>query len=169
MRSEVIFSCWDEYATCWIVAGMGADPLPGYQQILLEVLGDTRSRANACIRAYRRHGDVERLLQEVCVLYGDLLKFASYFAGTLVGQGKVLADVQEANKAIADSWFAPYFDCLQQVMADLANSWGDWQDEVRFQAIADIFIDMVEDGGIEMTAMEDGGIYANVPFSLTTL
>lgn len=169
MRSDVIFACWDEYATCWIVAGMGEDPLPGYQQTLLEFIGDTRSRANGFIRAYRLHADVGQLLREVCGVYGDLLKFASYFAGTMVGQDKTLADVPEVKAAIEGSWFEPYFDRLLEVMAGLTGRWGEWQSEEEFQAIADIFIDMVEDGGVEMTAMENGGVYANVPFTLGTL
>lgn len=169
MRQDIIQTCWDEYAVCSIVAGMGADPLPGYEETLVKAVGEARARANDFIRKYRVHADVGQMLQEVCGVYGNLLKFASYFAGTLAGQGKGLNDTPAAHDALVGHWFEPYYDRLTVVMAALAERYPHWESRSEFDPVADLFEDIVRAGGVSMTPLPDGGIYADVPFSAETM
>lgn len=163
IRWDVILGCWDEYAVSTLSAGFGDDPLPGYQESLIGYLPLARSNANEVIKAYRIHGDVDRLLSDLSGAYGLLMKLAAYFAGTLNGQGKDLSDCPEAARALKGHWFEPFYDRLGETLRQLSDRWGRWEREDEFAPIADIFEDVLKESGVYITRISESQAYVNVP------
>lgn len=168
-RWEVIFACWDEYAVTNIAALFGADPTAGYEQTFLRVLSETREKANAQIRAYRLHRDVDRILGEVYGTYGDLMKFACYQLGNLAGRGMTLEELPDSQAAIESHWFRPYCERLCKACEALADDYGRWTDRLAFEAIGDILDEIVQEGGVVVSPLEDGRLYVDIPYTWETM
>lgn len=169
IRLDVTMACWDEYSACRLSDRWGEDPMPGYLQTFVSALKETRDDANAAIRAYRRHGDIDRLLLDVSRQYGNLMKFAAYFAGALAGRGGALAEIEEAAQALDGHWFEEFYHRLISELERLTLDFGTWQSESDFDEIGDLVIDVLADGGVFIAPQADGGALVDVPFSLGTI
>jgi hypothetical protein len=112
LRWQIISSCWDEYAATWIAAGFGHDPTEWYEQTFLSALSEARGKANDFIKAYRRHGNEERVLGEVYDTYGTLMRAACYHLGNMAGCGRSVNDLPQTKVALEGHWFAPQFERL---------------------------------------------------------
>ncbi|OCK60033.1 hypothetical protein [Bradyrhizobium sp. LMTR 3] len=66
-RWEIIKAYWDEYAVTQICARFGQRPTDGYEETFVTALGETR-RANALIKTYALHANLEQITAEV---YGN--------------------------------------------------------------------------------------------------
>ena len=86
-RWNTFLACWDEYSATRLSAGIGNDPTDDYENTFITTVCETRLRANALIAAYRSHGNVDQILEEIYGAYGDLLKFSAYHLGNLDGAG----------------------------------------------------------------------------------
>jgi hypothetical protein len=169
IRLDVTMACWDEYSACRLSDRWGEDPMPGYLQTFMSALQETRDDANAAIRAYRYHADIDRLLLDVSRQYGNLMKFASYFAGALAGRGGGLIDIEEASQALDGHWFEVFYHRLVSSFERLTVDFGAWQSEEGFEEIGDLVIDVLADGGVFIAPQADGGARIDVPFSLGTI
>jgi hypothetical protein len=169
-RWEIIKACWDEYAVTQICAPFGQRPTDGYEETFITALAETRSRANALIKAYRSHFNLEQITAEIYGVYGDLLKFASYHLGNMVGLGLTLDDLPKTKAALDGHWFDPYFDKLKQASADIAADYGKWTDRSAFEALGDLADEIVVDGGVIISGhQDDGGFYVDIPFTPETM
>ena len=70
MRWQVILATWDEYAVCRIAGSIGDDPVEGYLETLVKVLGDTRGQWRSIWEA-RRSAEVFILLCGCCSSAGN--------------------------------------------------------------------------------------------------
>lgn len=169
-RSEIIKACWDEYAVTQICAPFGQRPTDGYEETFITALEQTRPQANARIRAYRLHGNLEEVITEVYGAYGELMKFACYHLGNLAGLGLTLEDVPKTIAALNGHWFAPFFDQLKQTCGDIAAQYGEWADRSAFEALGDLADDIVEDGGMTISDhRDDGSFHVDIPFTPQTM
>lgn len=169
-RSEIIKACWDEYAVTQICAPFGQRPTDGYEETFITALEQTRPQANARIRAYRLHGNLEEVIAEVYGAYGELMKFACYHLGNLAGLGLTLEDVPKTIAALNGHWFAPFFDQLKQTCGDIAAQYGEWTDRSAFEALGDLADDIVEDGGMTISDhRDDGSFHVDIPFTPQTM
>jgi hypothetical protein len=76
---EGVAGClWGEYAACRASAVFGEAQTSVYEESLTKVLQVASDRANAAIREYRRHGDVDRVLEEAGAPICEPLKYAAY-------------------------------------------------------------------------------------------
>jgi hypothetical protein len=169
-RWEIINACWDEYAVTQICAPFGELPTQGYETTFLAVLKEARGRANEYIKAYRLHGDLERVTVEVYGAYGDLMKFACYHLGNMVGLGLTFEDLPETRSALVGHWFEPYFERLRDVCAHIFSEYGKWQDRSAFEALGDLADEVVADGGLIVCGdLGDGRFQVRIPFTPATM
>lgn len=169
-RSEIIKACWDEYAVTQLCAPFGQRPTDGYEETFIAALNQTRPQANGCIKAYRLHGDLDRVIAEVYGAYGDLMKFACYHLGNLAGLGLTLDDVPKTAAALSGNWFAPFFDQIKQACGDIAAQYGEWTDRSTFEALGDVIDEIVADGGMTISNhRDDGSFHVDIPFSPQTM
>lgn len=162
-------ACWDEFAATALCAGIGANPSDGYEATFLTALEDTRTKANEKILAYREHANVMQVVEEVVGLYGALLKFASYHAGNMSGRGLAIDDLPNTRAALCTSWFEPFFTRLQKACAAIGKDFGKWSDERCFEELSMVLLELVRDGGVNLSRLPDGGYHADIPFSIETM
>lgn len=158
----VILPAWEEYAACRNSYGIGADQTDFYEQNFLEYLAQASSKANAAIITYRQTRNGEQLLTEVYRLYGDVLKFASYYLGNLAGARAAWEERSATCKALTDSWFLPYFKRLDACLTSISERDGEWVDQSAFEAIGDIIDDMVQRIGIYAATATGGGVHVRL-------
>lgn len=165
-RWEIINACWDEYAVCLICAPFGQRPTEAYEETFVTALFQARGRANDSIKAYRLHCDLKRVTAEVYGAYGDLMKFASYHLGNMVGLGLTLDDLPKTKKALESHWFAPFFEKLAKVCENIATEYGKWTDRSSFEALGDLADEIVAVGGLTISGhRDDGGFYVDIPLT----
>ncbi len=148
LRSQVVLACWDEYIACLRSAPFGEDPRADYEHTFLEHLGVARDEADTFITEYRLHRDVSRVIREVSEVYSNLMKYAAYYLGNEVGQGRDRRNSETVRAALGSHWFLPFFERLEAALDAIAQQRGEWQDRSCFDAIADLCDDLMEDGGM---------------------
>lgn len=162
-RIEVINAAWHEYGATRISATFGLDPTPGYVEIFVSSLRAARQNANDAITAYRTHGDIDRIMTDVILAYGNLVKFSAYLLGTLDGLGKSPEDIPQLIDALRGRWFDDGFRRLHATFQELWSRWGKWGSRDEFEPIADIVIEALESGGVYMVGQPDGTMRIDIP------
>lgn|GEM_PF-609257 len=165
LRWEVISCSWDEYAACRISAGFGNNPSENYRSIFENILGEASENVRQAILKYRHDSDLDDLVMEAQRNIGNLAKFASYVLGTADGfEHSLEEDLPEIADALQGHWFRPFFFRLWDALRELWARYGEWETLDEFGNIADIWLEMMADRGLEVTPQEDGTMYVNVPF-----
>ncbi|SFJ15230.1 hypothetical protein [Celeribacter neptunius] len=165
LRWEVISCSWDEYAACRISASFGQDPSENYLSVFKNILSEVSENVRQAIMKYRQDSDLNSLVVEAQRNIGNLAKFASYVLGTADGfERSFEKDMPELSAALDDHWFRPFFFRLRDALRELWARYGEWQSLDEFGSIADIWLEMMTDRGLEITPQNDGTMYVNVPF-----
>jgi hypothetical protein len=162
-RWQTILACWDEYAATFISAKYGTPNTVGYEDTFIFALETARSRVSDLIRAYRLHGDVVRILQEVYGAMGNVLKFSAYHLGNLAGIDITWTDMPRTTAALNGHWFRSYFVRLDEACRTIGSSYGCWVDESAFGVIGDLVDELVADAGLYVTKNVDGALYVDIP------
>jgi len=150
-------------------AGFGTKPTEGYEDTFLQRLRETKPQANEQIKSYRVHGNIDQIVGEVYVAYGDLMKFAAYHLGNLTGLGLSFTDFPRTTDALAGHWFAPYFTRLDDALKDIAHDYGKWADKAAFEVVGDLADELLAQGGVHYKSRPDGRIYIDIPFTAETM
>ena len=161
LRREIILTCWDEYAACYLSASYGEDRGPDYETLLIDHLVDARERANQAISKYWNHRHW-KVVREVAEIYKDPLKYAAYYLGNLAGRRTPTDISVQLEGMLAEHWFAPFFKRLSLMLETINLKRGSWQDFSDFESLADIFIDLLEDGGMVIHVREDDPKFCRV-------
>ncbi len=165
LRLEVIEVSWDEYAACRISAGFGAAPSENYRGVFLKILAEAGRNVREAILKCRHDADYDALLIEAQRNIGSLIKFASYVLGTADGlERDTEIDLSEISASLQQHWFAPFFVRLRDAHRALWERYGQWESMEEFETIADIWIEVLADRGVEVTPQDDGTMYVNIPF-----
>lgn len=162
-RWEVINATWDEYCATRISAPFGADPTPGYVDIFVDSVNNARDRAHDAITAYRTRGDIDKVVTEVVRAYGNLVKYSGYLLGTLDGCGTKVNDHLPLQETLSNHWFAEPMERLHSIFKDLWDRGGKWESRNEFEPIADVFIEIMDDGGFFMRPNGDGTMAIDIP------
>lgn len=168
-RWQIILACWDEYAASMLSAGFGNPPTDGYEDSFLKCLGEARPAANEFIKAFRKHGQIDQLLAEVYITYGDLMKFAAYHVGNLRGLGRSPSEMPRTTKALEGHWFESYFTRLDNALKDIAKDYGTWTNKQAFEVVGDLADELLAQGGVHYKSRPDGRLYIDVPFTTETM
>ena len=169
---SLIDPCWDEYIACRLSAPFAKEPtLRRYEEVFCKALDGARLKADAAIRQYRMHRDVQRLLDEAAGCYKRLLTYGAYLIGHLDGIARDLNDAApEAMKAIErNDWFKPFFERLKIELQAMHAGYGAWEGMAVYEPLKRLAYELLKDSGIEIQARPNGGAYINVPFSAGTI
>lgn len=175
-RDGILFpvadACWSEYIACRLSAPFApASTLQGYVEVFGKSLEGAVGTANAAIRQYRMHRDIERLLGEAAGIYKRLLTYGAYLVGHVDGLSRSIEDAApDAMRAIErNSWFKPFFERLRRDLSALYGVYGEWKSLEVFEPLMRLVYELLKDRGIDVQAKPDGGAYVNVPFSEGTI
>ncbi|MFG6560305.1 hypothetical protein [Sulfitobacter sp. 1A15299] len=169
LRMEVIEASWDEYAACRISADFGKNPFENYTEVFLSALAEAGPNVRKAILKCRQDADYNELMIEAQRNIGNLVKYASYVLGTADGLSKdVDTDFKEISEALKGHWFSPFFFRLRDAHRALWQRFGEWESLMEFETIADIWLEMLADRGMEVTPQEDGTMYVSLPFRVNT-
>ena len=157
-RGQVVSACWDEYAATRIAGTIGYDPLDGYAETFLTVLGSVDDKIAALVRNFEG-GSAQAtndFTGSVYGAFGDLMKFACYLLGNLAALDRMGRPVEKVETALGESWFGPYYSRLEDACAGLYSEFGRWDDKAGFDVIADILQDIVEERVMNVWERDDG-------------
>lgn len=168
-RIDCMLACWDEFGACWRSAPFGPSSLLAYEDAFLPALEETRPAANAAIMEYRIHADIGIVINKVCGLYGNLLKYSAYHLGNLHGHGIDWHTVPTTADVLQDHWFLPFFERLDKACKAIAADLGNWESSFHFDALRDIAEDLVADGGMHFGRHEDDRISLDIPRTIETM
>jgi len=158
--------CWDEYAACRISARFAPRQHASHADTLQAVLAAARDQANAAIRAYRRHRDIARLLDEAVPPLVQPIKVAAYLLGAMDGADASWADLPDARKAVEDVGYAELVDRQQALLRRLWESQEYWEPTLDvFQPLQLFATDVLRSGGLILHSAPDGSCRVDVPFS----
>ena len=168
-RWATTLACWDEYAATMFSAGFGTPPTESYEGTFLVSLRDTRPQVIEYIKAFRIHSNIDQLLGEVYVAYGELMKFAAYHLGNLSGLGRTVADMPKTMDTLEGHWFQPYCTRLDGALRGIAKDYGKWSDKLVFEVLADLADELLAQNGIHYKSRPNGQLYIDIPFTAETL
>lgn len=168
-RTDCMLACWDEFAACWRSASIGPSSQLAYEAAFLPALEQTRPAANSAIMEYRTHADIGVVMNKVCGLYGNLLKYSAYHLGNLHGHGIDWHTVKTTADALQDHWFLPFFERLEKACKVIAVDYGNWKNSAPFDVLRDIAEDLVADGGMHFKRHADDQISLDIPMTIETM
>jgi len=171
-EEEVLFSladaCWSEYAACRLSSDFCSAQREGFEATFCTVLAATRDEGNACILAYRFHGNIGQLLTEIADLYGGLAKYFSYLLGNLAG-GNFSELAPLAHKLIQETpYIQPLLQTLTGTLESLWTTYGSWSNgRAEYEPLMKFARELLSVAGIELST-EQGGLYVHVPVTPET-
>jgi hypothetical protein len=171
MIYDAAVTLWEEYAACRASAGFAYDRQVAHYVIALSTtLAGARERSNASIRAYRVHGDLDRLLREAPPHVAEPLRMYAYLLGTLDGHERTLEEAApHLVDAIAQSAYEAAFEHAAAALRGLWDSRGTWTGQHVFDPLCAMVRLCLQEAGIIFHALSDGRVSVDVPFSPETL
>ncbi|WP_137391927.1 hypothetical protein [Rhodoligotrophos defluvii] len=165
----IIGALWEEYAACRISAIFGAGQASRYEECFVGVTRDARSLANDAIRAYRLHGDLNRVLEEAGRPLCEPLRMAAYLIGHLDGRGEELDTAPQAQAVLATSASAPFVNQLREALRNLWSRRGAWTSPAEFQPLKEIATQVLAEGGMMLTRLPGGDLHVDIPYTPETV
>lgn len=167
---QVAEVAWDEYAACRLSAMFNRRQNETHAETVIASARDIRERANATIRDYRLHGDLDRLVGEAGPILCQPMKAAAYLLGGMDAVGAEWADFPAVEVALANE---DYLDLVNQLWSELRRLWdtrGEWEPTLAvFGGLEDIAAEVFYEGGLIFTSGADGSCHISVPFRPGTL
>jgi hypothetical protein len=160
---------WEEYAASRVSAIFGEDETAIYERSFTSVLAVARDQANAAIRSYRLHGDINRVLEQAGSPLCEPLRLAAYLIGHLDGLGSDFDLVPQARDQLSTSSYASFVRRLGDALRELWSRRGRWAAHAEFDVLKDIGRDLLADGGMILMRLPGGQLYVDVPFTPNTM
>jgi len=161
--------CWDEYAVCRISAPFNRQQTQYHGESMIKTVASARDRANAAIKAYRTHGDIDKLVGEAGPALAQPIKIGAYLLGGMDGEGFDWTDVPDIRTAIVDAGYDDLVDELHTILRDLWDSQGTWDPSIAmFEPLIDFVHKVFADGGLIFHSEHDDRCHIDVPFSQET-
>lgn len=164
-------ACWSEYMADFLSSST-ADT--NWLKLMMDSFSDAIVRTKRCINkeilAYRRHGDLEHLLNTFQRHAGFLVKSASYILGYVDGLNTSLNELSaETSERLSGSYFEPTWNAMHETLHDMRQSYPDgWQDLSVYNSLAIVLERYCEDMGLIISTTKDGQAYVDVPFTPET-
>jgi hypothetical protein len=175
-RDAVLFSaahvCWEEYIASFLSANY-APPIQteNFQSTFCSALTGIRERSNQCIRLYRTHADVGRLIQELSLEYGTALKYGAYLLGHLDGLKQPLNDAAPKAATLVQGmlWFAPLFDRFAANLRTMRQTYDSWSGLKIFEPLKLTVQEILKSAGVEFQPRPAGRYFLSVPYTPDTM
>ncbi len=175
-RDGILFNiasgCWDEYIACRLSAFMAKESvLHSLEDTFCFALERARDRANAAIRQYRMHADVNGVTKEVADIYKGVMVYAAYMLGHIDGiEGDAAVLVPKAFETVErHAHFKPIFPRLRDELRALHNTYGEWSGLDAYEPLKALADELLKGGGIDIQPRADEGAYVRIPFSAETM
>jgi hypothetical protein len=168
----IAYGCWQEYIASRLSAFMGKDfTTSDFEETFCGALEGAKERADAAIRQYRMHGDVNRIVQEVTTEYKRPLIHASYLLGHVDGLGGTIQALapKASDAAERSSYFNTVFIELAEELRSLYSTYGKWQTLEVYEPLKLLAHDLLKTGGIDIQQMPDGTAHVDIPRQTETL
>ena len=158
-----------EYVVCVLSARFGDERMAdSYRQSFLGTFEGHREVVRQAIISYRTHGDLGRLLNDVLDTLINPLRMAAYLAGHLDGMG--LDAVAEFQKLVGDDQkFLARVTEMITALRELGDNPATWISPAIYEPLRRVVRQALEDGGIFLSTMENGGLYVDVPVTPETV
>jgi hypothetical protein len=167
---QVAEICWDEYAACRISSPFAPRQQATHSDTLRAVLPSARADANATIRSYRLHRDIDRLLDESVPPLIQPVKVAAYLLGAMDGSGSSWADLHDARQAVEDAGYGELLDRLHGILRGLWETQEAWEPSLDvFEPLQTFTKDVLKSGGLILRSEPDGSCRVDVPYSPGTI
>ncbi len=166
---QVADICWEEYAACRMAAPFSSQKADDYTAGLAAVLCVARDRSNEAIRAYRLHGDIDRVINEAGSALCEPLKIASYLLGHMDGHDSDWS-IETATRVLLEEY--GYTELVDRLRAAVRALWarrGSWESIDEFLPLRDVVRDCFESGGLFFSSRPDGSAHVSIPFTSDTM
>lgn len=167
--TSVTEAVWEEYAACRISAAFGDEQAPVFEECLVGALNAARDEANAAIRDYRLHGDVDRVLEQAGRPLCEPLRHAAYLLGHLDGRQEDWNTVPQARDRLAESAYAPHIARLAEALQTLWSTRDEWESREVFIPLKEIARAVLADGGMIVIRRSNDQAYVDIPFTPDTM
>lgn len=160
-------ACWDEYsANRQSVATVYEDSLSMMAGNLEDAVTRTKPLVDDCVLKYRSHADLDRLMSEFERHGGFLLRSAAYVLGYMDGLSVTLEQLApDTERVLAGSYFEPVFLRLAEALREVdALPRAEWNSLSMFDALGDVVDEYYSAMGLELSLLEDGSLYVDIPF-----
>jgi hypothetical protein len=169
LLEPIASALWDEYAACRLSAIFGERQTAVYEQSLVSVLAVGRDQANAAIRAYRTHANINQVLEEAGRPLCEPLRLAAYLLGHLDGLGIDLNSVPMARDQLAMSSYAVFVQRLHDALRDLWSRREVWTSYAEFDVLKGIGRDLLAHGGLILRRLPNDQLHIDIPFTPETI
>lgn len=115
--------CWEEYIASRLSASFQhSQQLEWFETTLCAALQDVRERGNKHIREYRLHSDIGKLMEQIQVEYGAVLKYSAYLLGHVAGADLSFASAAPKAASLIESKTATLAGCRFMSSGDSQSS-----------------------------------------------
>ncbi|WP_139052495.1 hypothetical protein [Xanthomonas cannabis] len=163
-------TAWEEYAACRLTGLIGDQEAlkKRYAEEFDRSATHSLQRAQAKIKEFRDHGDVDQLLVEAGEPIAMPFKMAGYLLGHLDGieDSTVL---EELCPEFVKTHLAELIPKLRVILRTIWDEREHCKGVSIFNPLKDLIIKAYGEAGIEFVPQDAGGYYINVPFSAATL
>ena len=162
--------CWDEYAVCRLSAPFAPQQNRQHSATMAAVLPGARARSKERVKAYRLHGDINRLIGEAGSELCQPLKAVAYLLGGLDAGDASWVEFADARTAIDEANYGPLVDALHEGCRHLWESQAEWvPGEDVFEPLIAGARDTFASEGIHFRRATDGRCRVDVPLSADIL
>lgn len=168
---DVAHTIWEEYAACRLSApfSSGDMVLNGYVEGVELSVANVMPSAREAIKAYRVHGNINRLLAETTGQVGTPLKMAAYLMGHTDG----LQEVFDADDRLPVASTSEFWPLLPPLLDALRAAWDnrhEWNGLEGVDGIVQVVQNALATAGAIVTLQQEPpGSRVDVPFSAATM
>ncbi|WP_313124854.1 hypothetical protein [Pseudescherichia sp.] len=161
LRGECWLSVMEEYCATRLSSGIGLDNAEMYLNSFCNQAEKLKRLVNTYIVEYRRHGVVDRVLNEVYNEITNTLKLAAYYLGDCAAKG--IGYKNESSRVSAlEPWLLTYIEKLNSTCDEIYQRYGEWKSVNEMEPIADILDEVACQLGMIVSKREQG-IWVNIP------
>lgn len=156
-------SLYEEYCACRLSAMFWPEQASDYAAIVVEAIGPAHDAVDACIRSYRVHGNIDRLIQEAFEPATRVIRLCAYLFGHLDAFGDGLANAEPVRAALRDDGIDDVVEAMVEDLRILFERRGGWTSRDEFKVLYDIVKASTAHRGMRLTLDRWGRDYLEVP------
>lgn len=162
VRWSAINDCWKEYSACYISNYFIQYPEEYYEDNFIEYIEAIDARLKIAFECYIETPNLDEIISKVYSDCTALMKYASYHLGNINGRAKQSDACLKSMNKLANHWFLSFYVRLSEILNEIMESFGCWDDLSAFEAIGDLVEDIVKSRGLFLRRLDNGSIWCDV-------
>ena len=165
-------ACWGEYIAEFLSAGFGTkDTLSNYENAFCDRVKAAWPAVTACIRQYRMHGSIDRVISEVGVHIRNIIIYAAYMMGHLAKKEQNLETgaPQAVQTAKDHPELGSFIERIQDELHALHDQYPDFRSLDVFTPLSAVVHDMYKKAGLTFIENENGSLRVVIPHRSDTM